>query len=86
LRDDHHMNFLGSVTLVVNDYDKAITYYTGTIGFELVEDAPLAADRPMAAGVTFEAPPRREHYGTVAFFQDLYGNRWDLIQPSAPAR
>jgi len=31
-------------------------------------------------GVTFVEPPRIEDYGTVAVFEDLYGNRWDLIQ------
>jgi catechol 2,3-dioxygenase-like lactoylglutathione lyase family enzyme len=31
-------------------------------------------------GVTFVEPPRNEDYGTVAVFEDLYGNRWDLIQ------
>ena len=25
--------------------------------------------------------PRREAYGTVAVFEDLYGNKWDLIEP-----
>ena len=35
----------------------------------------------VARGVVFEAPPRRETYGVVAVFRDLYGNRWDLIQP-----
>lgn len=35
-----------------------------------------------AAGVRFTETPRREPYGTVAVFEDLYGNRWDLIQPS----
>jgi catechol 2,3-dioxygenase-like lactoylglutathione lyase family enzyme len=35
----------------------------------------------IARGVSFEAPPRRETYGVVAVFRDLYGNRWDLIQP-----
>ena len=25
--------------------------------------------------------PRREAYATVAVFEDLYGNRWDLLQP-----
>lgn len=34
-----------------------------------------------ARGVTFEESPREETYGTVAVFKDLYGNRWDLIQP-----
>ncbi|MEL7092325.1 MAG: VOC family protein [Pseudomonadota bacterium] len=32
-------------------------------------------------GVTFEETPRREPYGTVAVFRDLFGNRWDLIEP-----
>ena len=38
--------------------------------------------RMTAAGVQFAGPPRREPYGTVAVFADLYGNRWDLIQPA----
>jgi catechol 2,3-dioxygenase-like lactoylglutathione lyase family enzyme len=32
-------------------------------------------------GVRFAEEPREEPYGTVAVFLDLYGNRWDLIQP-----
>jgi uncharacterized glyoxalase superfamily protein PhnB len=31
-------------------------------------------------GVSFIEAPRVEEYGTVAVFEDLYGNRWDLIQ------
>jgi uncharacterized glyoxalase superfamily protein PhnB len=31
-------------------------------------------------GVSFIEAPRTEEYGTVAVFEDLYGNRWDLIQ------
>jgi catechol 2,3-dioxygenase-like lactoylglutathione lyase family enzyme len=31
-------------------------------------------------GIVFTEPPRREAYGTVAVFVDLYGNRWDLIE------
>lgn len=34
-----------------------------------------------ARGVLFVRPPREESYGTVAVFQDLYGNLWDLLQP-----
>jgi uncharacterized glyoxalase superfamily protein PhnB len=34
-------------------------------------------------GVTFTEEPRREAYGTVAVFVDLYGNRWDLLQLAA---
>jgi catechol 2,3-dioxygenase-like lactoylglutathione lyase family enzyme len=36
--------------------------------------------RMRAAGVTFIESPRVESYGTVAVFEDLYGNRWDLVQ------
>jgi len=34
-----------------------------------------------AAGVRFLEEPRREAYGTVAVFADLYGNKWDLLEP-----
>ncbi len=37
-------------------------------------------DRMRAAGVRFRETPRREPYGTVAVFEDLYGNQWDLIE------
>lgn len=33
-----------------------------------------------AAGVLFIRPPKVEPYGTVAVFEDLYGNLWDLIE------
>ncbi|MCL6705726.1 VOC family protein [Pseudomonas sp. R2.Fl] len=36
----------------------------------------------MAKGVRFLEAPRHEAYGTVAVFEDLYGNRWDLLQPA----
>ena len=32
-------------------------------------------------GVVFVRPPREMPYGTVAVFQDLYGNLWDLLEP-----
>ncbi len=34
----------------------------------------------MARGVKFVRPPNEESYGTVAVFEDLYGNKWDLLQ------
>ena len=34
-----------------------------------------------AKGVVFVREPKEEPYGTVAVFQDLYGNLWDLLQP-----
>ncbi len=125
---------IGAVTLVIDDYDEALAFYVGKLGFHLIEDTPLgdgkrwvlvappgaketrlllaeAATRSQAArigdqtggrvflfletddfardfkrmkerGVSFLEEPRHEPYGTVAVFEDLYGNRWDLIQPS----
>lgn len=37
-----------------------------------------------ACGVQFIEQPRREPYGLVVVFLDLYGNKWDLIQPTNP--
>ena len=36
-------------------------------------------------GVEFVREPKTEDYGTVAVFRDLYGNLWDLLQPSGSA-
>ncbi len=123
---------LHAVALLVRDYDEAIAYYCGVLGFQLVEDSDLgggkrwvlvapstgagsqlvlakasgpeqearvgdqtggrvflflhtddfATDhaRYLAGGVRFIEEPRHEPYGTVAVFEDLYGNRWDLIE------
>ncbi|MFF4759321.1 VOC family protein [Streptomyces sp. NPDC001292] len=131
------MRRIALITLVVDDYDEAIRFYTGALGFRLAEDASrpdgsrwvvvepgggagtalllarartapqrarvgdqtggrvgfflhtddFARDhaRMRAAGVTFLEEPRREPYGTVAVFEDLYGNRWDLLQPASDA-
>jgi len=38
-------------------------------------------DAMRSRGVRFVEGPREEAYGTVAVFEDLYGNRWDLVQP-----
>jgi catechol 2,3-dioxygenase-like lactoylglutathione lyase family enzyme len=35
----------------------------------------------LGANVKFLESPREESYGTVAVFEDLYGNKWDLLQP-----
>lgn len=127
---------LGMVTLVVRDYDEALAFYVGTLGFRLVEDTPVpeqgkrwvvvapddtsgcrlllarAADAAQRAvigrqaagrvflflhtddverdhrayaerGVVFVRPPADMPYGRVAVFEDLYGNRWDLIGPAS---
>jgi catechol 2,3-dioxygenase-like lactoylglutathione lyase family enzyme len=54
----------------------------GRVGFFL-ESEDFAADfaRFTANGVKFLEAPRHEPYGSVAVFEDLYGNKWDLIQP-----
>jgi catechol 2,3-dioxygenase-like lactoylglutathione lyase family enzyme len=126
---------IATIALVVADYDEAIAFYCGKLGFQLVADTPLGEDKRWvivappgggarlllakasgerqraavgnqtggrvgffletddfdrdfgaftAAGVRFLEPPRHEAYGSVAVFEDLYGNRWDLIEPRAP--
>jgi catechol 2,3-dioxygenase-like lactoylglutathione lyase family enzyme len=35
-------------------------------------------------GVRFLEEPRHEVYGNVVVFEDLYGNRWDFIEPAQP--
>ncbi|MBS0632155.1 MAG: VOC family protein [Verrucomicrobia bacterium] len=126
------MQTLGAVALVVRDYDEAIAYYTGVLGFTLIEDSPRGPGKrwvlvaPPGAqetrlllaqakneteraaighqtggrvflflhtddfwrdyrtyagrGVRFVESPREEDYATVVVFEDLYGNRWDLLQ------
>ena len=55
----------------------------GRVGFFLrVEDLDATYDRLVAAGVTFDRPPRDEDYGRVAVFRDISGNKWDLLGPS----
>jgi len=56
----------------------------GRVGFFLTTDDFARDHAAMAAkGVRFIEAPRHEAYGTVAVFEDLYGNRWDLIEPTA---
>lgn len=123
---------IGYVSLLVRDYDEAIAYFVGQLGFGLVEDTDLGSGKRWvliaprgsietcillakavtvdqtrcigdqaggrvflflhsddfwrdyeayrAKGVLFREEPRVEPYGTVAVFDDLYGNRWDLLQ------
>jgi len=41
-----------------------------------------------ARGIRFVREPAEQDYGTVAVFEDLYGNRWDLIEfvPGHPSK
>ena len=55
----------------------------GRVGFFLHTD-DFGRDRAafLAAGVRFLEEPRKEAYGTVAVFEDIFGNRWDLLEPA----
>jgi catechol 2,3-dioxygenase-like lactoylglutathione lyase family enzyme len=54
----------------------------GRVGFFLETDDFVRDHAAFTSrGVTFLEAPRHEPYGTVAVFADLYGNRWDLIEP-----
>lgn len=129
------MQHISIVTVVVPDYDEAIAFYVGRLGFRLVEDAVLSPgkrwvvvappgssetglllaqadskaqirtignqtgdrvflilktddfDRDHArfkkAGIEFLEEPRLEAYGKVVVFRDVFGNKWDLIEPLA---
>ena len=129
---------LAYITLLVDDYDKAIDFYTGKLKFTLIEDTVLSESKrwvlikPDGAGccclllakaandqqkemignqtggrvflflhtdnfkqdyqrlinngIKIVREPVEEKYGTVAVFQDLYGNLWDLIEPSVNCR
>ena len=55
----------------------------GVVLFVLeTDDFTRDHERMLAAGVRFREEPRHEVYGSVAVFDDLYGNGWDLIQPT----
>lgn len=70
------------IAKAVGDQSRAIGQAAGgRVGYILVTDDFCAMHERMTdRGVFFEEDPRREAYGTVAVFQDLYGNRWDLLQ------
>ena len=38
-------NILGQITLLVDEYDKALSYYTELLGFELLEDTPMSPEK-----------------------------------------
>lgn len=48
-----------------------------------VDDFAAAHAAMVARGVRFLEQPRHEAYGAVAVFEDLYGNRWDLLERRA---
>ena len=62
---------IAHVALVVRDYDEALAFLR-------TDDFRRDYERMLAAG-RFVRPPSEQSYGVVAVFEDLYGNRWDLV-------
>ncbi|HEY4019390.1 MAG TPA: VOC family protein [Pseudonocardiaceae bacterium] len=57
--------------------------HAGRVGFFLkVDDFDTSYQRMRAAGVEFHTEPRTEPYGKVVVFNDIAGNRWDLLGPA----
>jgi catechol 2,3-dioxygenase-like lactoylglutathione lyase family enzyme len=55
-----------------------VSFFLHTVDFQ------ETYQRMRQCGVAFLEAPRAEPYGVVAVFADLYGNKWDLIQPTVP--
>ena len=55
----------------------------GRVGFFLfTDDFWRDYNKMMEREIRFVRPPAEHEYGTVAVFEDLYGNLWDFIQPN----
>lgn len=55
----------------------------GRVGFFLfTDDFWRDYNKMIEREVSFVRPPSEFEYGTVAVFEDLYGNLWDLIEPN----
>lgn len=67
----------GQEDYVGNQTGGRVTFFLGT------DDFWRDYARMRARGVRFVREPKVEPYGTVAVFEDLYGNLWDLLQPAA---
>jgi len=55
----------------------------GRVGFFLfTDDFWRDYNKMTTRKISFVRPPTKFEYGTVAVFEDLYGNMWDLIEPN----
>lgn len=68
---------------VTDDQEAAVGKQAGGRVFLFLQTSDFTSDHAHMAshGVRFLEDPRHEPHGIVAVFQDLCGNRWDLIQP-----
>lgn len=64
------------------EQERAIGNQTGGRVFLFLSTDDFWRDynRMVARGVDFVREPKEESYGTVAVFNDLYGNLWDLLE------
>lgn len=62
----------------------AIGNQTGGRVMLFLETDDFARDHAhmIANGIRFLEAPRHEPYGIVAVFEDIYANKWDLIEPA----
>ncbi|MDJ0644500.1 MAG: VOC family protein [Flavobacteriaceae bacterium] len=69
---------------VNEEQEKAIGNQTGgrVFLFLFTDDFWRDYNKMLERKVKFIRPPKEEEYGTVAVFEDLYGNLWDLLQPN----
>jgi len=59
--------------------------FAGRVGLFLrVDDFEETYNHMLRQGVVFIGEPRDETYGKVVVFEDLTGNRWDLLGPPQP--
>lgn len=67
------------------EQERAIGNQTGGRVFLFLQTDDFWRDyrRMVTQEITFVRPPKVASYGTVAVFEDLYGNRWDLLEWSA---
>ena len=70
---------------VTKAQERRIGNQTGGRGFLFLHTDDFRRDyeHMKLRGVVFAEEPRHEAYGLVAVFVDLYGNKWDLLQPRA---
>ncbi len=65
------------------EQESCVGHQTGgrVLGFLHTDSFDAYTQRLRSHGVEFVGEPRDEDFGKVVVFKDLYGNKWDLIEP-----